>query len=243
VVRSESQQSELGIVNESFRPIRSMRRPLRPFRNFRIKSGKFRNYCISDEIVYVAQSTQGNPEIGIPFAKLYLANRIWLALQFRFFVQRNTYLNCVFGVQDCGDGTSGRIDLGSDTAKRNAAMLVDIAERAQLPQSMLLRRTRSVVWLECIDFRSDIAGEKAKRLLKLPSFFTVCDSRNHGEIDSLGTVLPCFRGGQLPSKLVQTRTQAIEKFPKKHRGYIRNILGISPTDIKALLTVLPWTMV
>ena len=90
---------------------------------------------VFDEAVYISESFTRNSQIRIPFAKLYRERRVWLEIEFILFCHGNTYLKSIFTVEGVkfGRRTSRHKGIYTDAIDGNDAMLVDIAERIQLP--------------------------------------------------------------------------------------------------------------
>ena len=207
-----------------------------------VESGEFWEDGASDKTVYIGECVPGNHQIGVPLAKLYLSGRIWIEIELVLVGEGNNYLNCIFIVKfsDNGrgvgmgdeDGLGSRID-GDD------AMLVDIAKLIQLPKGMLLRRTRSFVRLKCINSSRNLIGEKIE---SLPQIFPVIAGLNLGENgktnkSGFAGIIPSRGQRKLPSHLIQTRTQTVEKFTQQHSHNWIHCIKLGPADIEGILNI------
>jgi hypothetical protein len=192
------------------------------------------DYGISDEAVYFAQSATRDSDVAYPIPKLYLRGNLWLEIEFFFVAERNAYLNCILEiVVDQNSRILGNEDRETSGCERNSLMLIVIAKKVQLPESMVLRRTSSVIWLKQFDFLGNSIREESQNPVEsLVPFF------NNGEIDVLGEVSLGVEEGQIPRGLVKTRTQTVEKFSKQHSDDWRNRTRFCAADMPSILGVI-----
>lgn len=76
----------------------------------------------------VAESLDGNPPVGVPFAKLYRVGQCWLEIEMAFIFFRNAHLKCIFVVEilNLDSRNVGHEEINPSGVDRDQFVLVDI---------------------------------------------------------------------------------------------------------------------
>jgi len=189
--------------------------------------------------VYVAQSVQGNSQVGVPFAKLYLVGECWLEVEVVFVFFGNAYLKCVFTIEMLGLDSRNRgfEDVNPSGMDRDELVLLKIAKFVQLPKGMVLRRVRSLVRLNSIDLFRNIIRKPTQSLGIVISSAPSIEVLGDREVDVPRRVSSRFGLSQLPCHLVETGPKAVEELPKLHSEDRIEALKLKPFDVSSVIRV------
>lgn len=202
-----------------------------------IERRKFGNDCIN-KLVYLVESGDGDIPVGVPFANLYTARQCWLEIKLTFKLFWDTNLECTFSVEmfHADSGNVGEIDCADSAVDGDADVLVEIAKFVQLRKGMILRRARSLVGLKCINLCRNLGGEQAQN--SSISFQPITSEIiKNGELNVSCGISPSGRISQLPSHLVETRTETIEELSQFHAPNRIERFSLSPLDMSSILGV------
>ena len=196
--------------------------------------------CTCDEAVYIAESAHGQCPVGLPITNLYLAGVIWFEVELRFVLYGNTYLDSIFDIDGVDESIRnvGVINRSSSRMDGDEAVLIQIAKLVQLPEGMALRRVRSFVRLKSVKLFRNIGREQAEMLPVSRGILGFRDIREDWEENIPRSVAPCVRESQLPSHLIESRTQAVEKLSKDHSEFGLEGIKCVPLDVASVLGVI-----
>lgn len=202
-----------------------------------IERHKSRNDCANDETVYIAESVEGDSPVGVPFAKLYLVGQCWLEVELIFVLFGNAYLKCVliveiFGLNSRNLGGKDGDSLGVD---RDNDVLIEVAKFVQLPKGMILRRIRSLVRLQSVNFFRDVIREEPESPSVISSPVGVAQVFRNREVNVSGKISPSIGIGQLPSHLVEARPEAVQELPEFHPHNRLEGLSFVPLDVSSIV--------
>jgi len=199
------------------------------------------DYFESDEIIYFAESSKSNLEIGdsvrcVDWVSKYNVGDIYLELKAVLLGERNSYFNYVIEVLPEYLTNAIHSNGKLDTAKGHDLMLVDVAKFVQLPEGMTLKCCPSFVRLKRLDnaesYRRDvsnffpitlIAGERdlgINRETRLPSGFVSGEQR------------------ELPSEVVETGTNGIGELTNQQRKWIGCNSLFNPRDVCSFFKII-----
>jgi hypothetical protein len=196
--------------------------------------------CTSYETVYVAEPIDGQPPIGVPFANLYGVGQCWLEIEMVSVLFGNAYLKCVFLVEvvnfDFGNFRAENVNPSGVNGDDD--VLIKIAKFVQLPEGMILYRSRSPVRLQSVDFFRNVIGEKIEGLT-IASFqvgrVKVPEDR---EVNVPRGISPSIGLGHLPSHLIETRSQTVQELPEFHaHGGVKGFT-VKPLDVSSVQRVI-----
>jgi hypothetical protein len=206
----------------------------------RNEAGKSWEYCVSKEAVYIGNFLSGHGKIGVPFAELYNHGRAWIEVELPLVLKGNAYFHCIFIVEvlDENSGIVGNENVQSSRVNGDDAMLVEIAKQMQIPEGMVLRRTTSLVRLNCVNLSGDFIGKQLEPALITLKPFGVGDIGDNGEVNIPFGVLPRSGQRKLPSKLVESRTETIQELAQEHSDNNVHGLQLRPADISRILRIL-----
>ena len=205
----------------------------------KIEGHERRNDCACDEAVYITEPIHGQSPIGFPLADLYCAGVLWLEVETRFVLNGNAYLDCIFTLDWIGENT-GNVGIKngrSSGVDRHELMLVEIAKFIQLREGMTLRRINSVARLKSVNFFRNLSGKEAQDVEIAPELISGEIVAN-GKADIAGKIPPCGGQGQLPSHLVKTGAETIEKLPKHHSKIGNEAFKVVPFDVASVLKII-----
>jgi hypothetical protein len=210
-----------------------------------IERFKSRNDCTSYEAVNVAESLDGNPPVGVPFAKLYRVGQCWLEIEMAFILFGNAHLNCIFVVEilNLDSWNVGHEEINSSGVDRDQLVLVDITKFIQLPKGMTLRRTRSFVRLKSINLSPNVVGESPQGFgVVAPSVPTAsipfAEVFGNREVDVFRRISPSIGHGHLPSHLIETRPETVQELSKFHSQHRVEGFQSEPLDVSSVLRVI-----
>jgi len=102
-----------------------------------------------------------------------------------------------------------------------------------------LSRTKSLVWLKCLNLFCNVHGEPGQRLSKVSSVLAARDTLEDREANQLGIFLLGRREREVPCKLVKSGTETIEKLAQEHPHDRVDGFELRPADIPRILSILP----
>jgi hypothetical protein len=204
-----------------------------------IERHKSRNDCTSYEVVYIAESGEGKPPIGVPFADLYGFGQCWLEIEMVFVLFGNTHLKCVFVVEMFDFDARNSRDEWIDPSRvnREELVLVEIAKFIQLPKGMSLRRIRSLVRLNSINLSPDIVRESPQRTSIIAPSTLVDEVLGNGEVNISRGILPSSGRCELPSHLVKTRPETVKEFAEFHPDNGVERFHLKPFDVASVARI------
>ena len=202
--------------------------------SIREEARKFWDHCTSDEAVYVGQPVSGNSDIALPFSELYLRGDAWLEVEVFFVNEWNTHLHCILeAVINSGRRINGHEDGETSGRERDRFMLVEVAKKLQLPESVILRRATTIIRLKQSNFSRDGIRKPLQDSGK--AFSGAVLNNREEDISRVGLL----RGGesQIPGSLIQSGTETIQKFPEKHSNDWRKRRLFCPADVPHIFKI------
>jgi hypothetical protein len=198
------------------------------------------DYCVSKEAVYIGNFLSGHRKVGIPFPELYNHGRAWIEVELPLVLKGNTYFHCIFIVEvlDQNSGIIGDENVQSSGVNGDDAMLVEIAKHMQIPEGMVLRRTTSLVRLNCVNLSGDFIGKQLEPALITPKPVGLRDIGDDREVNIPFGVLPRSGERELPSKLIESGTETIQELSQEHSNNDVHRLHLRPADISRILRIL-----
>lgn len=199
---------------------------------------------MSYEAVYIAESVERQPPIGVQFADLYRVGQCWLEIEVVFVLFGHAHLNCIFLVEmlDVDSGNAGDERIDSSGVNRDQLMLIDVAKFVQLPKGMSLRCVRSHVRLNSINLCSNIVRESLQSSsVTAPSIPTalisLVEAFGNGEVDVSMAIPPSIGQSQLPRHLVETGPETVQEFSKLHCQNGIEDFKLKPFDVSLTVRV------
>ena len=193
----------------------------------------------------VAESLDGNPPVGVPFAKLYRVGQCWLEIEMAFILFRNAHLKCIFVVEilNLDSRNVGHEEINPSGVDRDQFVLVDITKFVQLPKGMTLRRTRCFVRLKSINLSPNVVGESPQSFgVVAPSVPTAsipfAKVFGNWEVDVFRGISPSIGHGHLPSHLIETRPETVQELSKFHSQHRVEGFQLEPLDVSSVLRVI-----
>lgn len=194
------------------------------------------DHAVSNEVIYLGQSSRGNLEVSHTFAEKYLKGELWFEGHFTAHVrqQRETHFQAIIEVADellPLTGRSGHSNRKHSGVSGDRSMLVHFPEFVQLPEQVIPVGITSEVRLKIVEDFCHCGWKKAAPIFvsgvplfkdqetNIPTLFI-------GE-DSSGVEM-----GESPSQPFQGRSETRDKFPEEQGDYLRDGADIHPKDVE-----------
>jgi hypothetical protein len=198
-------------------------------------------YAVTDEFVYVSETTDRLGDAGNIPSKIYLEGHTWMEIQFTLEGDGSAYYVLFVrrlrkNEREVLPREIGEIDHRLTSVRRNPPVLIEVTQLVKPPQRMRFIGFPSMIWLKRINHTDSFLGNTDNTSFeRVPLGFEQDWTINNGKRNPLGNPAEACQG---PHQLVQAGAHIVDGVSGNQANGKRNIQQLEAQYMPAIFKVI-----